>query len=249
MVAEKGSYTITLHIALDLYPHINTSTSLTLNVVDRCETTTYSTWTIPDMNTYIFDSSPAIQDALIPTDSVSLAHGNQDGYTFCGARTLAMNSSPLSFLTFDSTTTPHLSAITNNVGDTGTYTVNLQVTLDNYPTLQTLASVTLNVIDRCTTTSISAWTIPDITTYVKDSSPAIQDGLIPTDSVSLAYGNQDGFTFCGARTLTMTSSSHSFLTFNPTTVPHLSAITNNIADASTYTITLQIQLDLYPTIT
>ena len=88
-----------------------------------------------------------------------------------------------------------------------------------------------------------------MTTYVKDLSPATQDALIPTDLVSMAHGIQDGYTFCGPRSLILISGSMPFLTFNPTTSPHLSAQTNNIADASTYTITLQIQLDMYPMIT
>lgn len=77
-----------------------------------------------------------------------------------------------------------------------------------------------------------------MTTYVKDALPATQDALIPSDLVSLQHGNNDGFTFCGPRTLTMTSQIHPFFTFNPTTSPHLSAQTNDISTDGTYTITL-----------
>ena len=85
-------------------------------MVDRCESTTLNTLSLADMTTYVMDASPAIQNPSPPTDTISLAHGDTTGLTFCGPRTLSLVSvSPSTpaysnFLTFDPTGTPNLSA-------------------------------------------------------------------------------------------------------------------------------------------
>ena len=103
------------------------------------------------------------------------------------------------------------------------------MTLDNYTSITKTGSFTLTVVDRCATSTLNSLSLTDMTTYVMDASPAILNPSQPTDSISLAHGDNTGLTFCGPRTLSLVSVSPStpaysnFLTFDPTGTPILSA--------------------------
>ena len=163
---------------------------------------------IPDVGTdeiYIPDE---------PQDSASITYGNNDGYTFCGARQihvvdLADNSE------FDLATSPFVSitgqTLTFTPTSIGVYSISIEYSLVNYPSIaRSTKTVTITVTEPCKTatvidpvlfddTAISALTI--ILPYPVLDSDVIYISTEPEDSASRLYGLQDGYQFCGAREL------------------------------------------------
>ena len=64
---------------------------LTIEILDPCETTTIEAMTINNMQAEV-DGSAAVQALAAPTDSVALANGDQSGTTYCGTKTITIQS-------------------------------------------------------------------------------------------------------------------------------------------------------------
>ena len=125
-------------------------------MVDPCATTTLDAFTVSDMWTEVLGAP----DVLVlsdnpPTDSVAKLFGDLTGTTWCGTKTLTIQSiSPANpieseFLSLDEnwlidyeeeTVTfidQTLTASTNYPAHEGTYTVTLHIALDDYPSIET----------------------------------------------------------------------------------------------------------------
>ena len=95
----------------------------------------------------------------IPQDSVSKLNGDLTGETFCGAKSMTIKSvSPSTpvysgFLSFDTSSTPTLTAVTNDPSHQGVYTVTVEIVLDDYPTIKSTETFTLT-IDSCQVSSM-----------------------------------------------------------------------------------------------
>ena len=92
------------------------SGSFTLTVIDRCATTTLDSLVLSDMTVYVNEPTSVDQTVADVKDSISEAHGDLSGLTFCGSRTLSLDSvtpntpNYTNFLTFDGTSAPQLSS-------------------------------------------------------------------------------------------------------------------------------------------
>ena len=165
-----------------------------------------------------------------PVDTQSSNVGDQTGLTFCGDRNFRIASvSPASpaysnFLTLDATTGA-ISISTMSLGDIELYTVTLEAFLVDETSVVSQSTFTVDVQDPCNGSTLNALNLSDMTIYVSDASAVTQSVTIPTDSVSLALGDQTGLTFCGTRTLSLVSVTPNtpnytnFLTFDGTSAP------------------------------
>ena len=111
-------------------------------MIDPCLPTVIDLFAISDMQVAV-DALAEVQIlSSNPQDSVSKLNGDLSGETFCGSRSMTIKSvSPSSpaynaFLSFDSSSTPTLTAVTNDSSYQGVYTVTVEIVLDNYPTIK-----------------------------------------------------------------------------------------------------------------
>ena len=90
-MSDVGSYTVTLLITLDEFPSITLTQTFSLEIVDPCEVTIFDAYTVNNMQVYV-DGSSDVQTLNVPIDSASRTNGDLSGVTFCGTRTLTIQS-------------------------------------------------------------------------------------------------------------------------------------------------------------
>jgi len=208
-------------------------------MIDPCPTTVIESFAINDM-LIASDGSAEVQIlSTIPQDSVSKVNGDLSGETFCGAKSMTIKSvSPSApvhsgFLSFDTSSTPTLTAVTNDPSHQGVYTVTIEIVLDDYPTIKSTETFTLT-IESCQVSSMVktpvmsqkynvytpkidfTWTYFDISpcTYVLDYSFSLRDTSTGT-TVAIP----------GPTMLTQTNSDRTF-----------EVLSNLITDVGTYEI-------------
>ena len=113
-------------------------------------------------------------------------------------------------------------------------------------TLEENFTTVINVINPCESTTLRPLTIADMIGYV-DLGPRSQEVVMPTDTVSETYGNQDGYTACGKRAIEIVDidTYSGFLTLDPDT--GTITIDADPDDFGIYEIEVQIYLEEYPT--
>ena len=89
-VLAVGTYPITVTGEISGYPSSAQSHSFELIVSDPCASTTLTVATIPTLDVVIGSGSATTYQVIV-TDSVSSSLGNQDGHSFCGARTFSLS--------------------------------------------------------------------------------------------------------------------------------------------------------------
>ena len=77
-------------------------------------------------------------------------------------------------------------------------------TLASYTTWAQEFSFTIVVIDPCKASSLGDFAVEDMSRSVKQT-PNSQALVKPTDTVSLNYGSQDGYAYCGRRVFEITT--------------------------------------------
>ena len=111
-------------------------------IIDPCPSTVIDSYAIRNMKIAVHGSADVEVLSSIPQDSVSKLNGDLSGETFCGSRSMTIKSvSPSTpaysgFLSFDTSSTPTLTAATNDSSHQGVYTVTVEIVLDNYPTIK-----------------------------------------------------------------------------------------------------------------
>ena len=208
-------------------------------VINPCPSTVIDAYALRNMKISVHGSADIEALSSIPQDSVSKLNGDLTGETFCGAKSMTIKSvSPSApvysgFLSFDTSSTPTLTAITNDPSHQGVYTVTIEIVLDDYPTIKSTETFTLT-IESCQVSSMVktpvvsqkynvytpkidfTWTYFDISpcTYALDYSYSLRDTSTGT-TVAIP----------GPSMLTQTNSDRTF-----------EVLSNLITDVGTYEI-------------
>lgn len=106
------------------------------------------------------------------------------------------------------------------------------------------------MVDPCKTSTLNDFTLLDMSRSVKQM-PASQVLEKPQDQVSLAYGNLDGFAYCGDRLFEITTQPvttySNFLGFEQLTSTFTYG-TNQQADVGIYDLEMRVYLVSYPNV-
>ena len=92
----------------------------------------------------------------------------------------------------------------------GSYSIEVSGTISGYASSSEKHTFTINLVDPCLGTTLSIEVIPDFEMNIGEA--AIPHSIIVKDLVSESHGNQDGITFCGARTYTEVGTNYPWLT-------------------------------------
>ena len=151
-----------------------------------------------------------------------------------------------------------LIAQTDDLSLDGSYTVTLRSeiqvpddhTLASYTTWAQEFSFTIVVIDPCKASSLGDFAVEDMSRSVKQT-PNSQALVKPTDTVSLNYGSQDGYAYCGRRVFEITTQPSSiysnFLSLDQSRST-LTYGTNQQSDAGIYELEMRVYLLDYPNV-
>ena len=122
-----------------------------IEMLDPCENTVLDAFPVNNMQTAVHGTAD-VQLLSIPTDSIASLYGDLSGETYCGTKTLTIQSvvpaTPLysGFLTFDTTSTPQLTALTNDPSHQGLYTVTLLIVMDEFPAKSITTTFTVDIL-------------------------------------------------------------------------------------------------------
>ena len=205
---------MTAEIPLETSPGsgINISDNFTfqITVSDSCPTTTLNfDPVVTNMITYV--NLGAETQVVLAKDTSSTSYGNNDGQTLCGPRTYSISPTTHSFLSLAGDTITLVSTDPSE-HTASPITITISVTLDSYPMVSAATQTfTIQVIDRCLSTSLNTPNVSDLLAYV--SQGPTSHTVTTTDTIGDTYGGASAATFCGPRTYTITPSTYSFLTF------------------------------------
>jgi len=131
--------------------------TLTINVIAGCDSSSFKDWTLLDESPITMNvKDEPITVAIGPVeDSVSRVSGNKDGFTHCGLREYKIidDSSISNFVLMD---TEALTLVFTATEDTmiGLYTIDVQVSLKDFPDVKLVAPLTI-IINPCQVTTIT----------------------------------------------------------------------------------------------
>lgn len=157
--ALAGQYTVSLR-GYVMEPDDYTMTTYTIHEVnydfiidmqDPCTGTILDPFTANNMQISVH--GPADVELLsTPLDSIAKLYGDLSGETYCGPKSFTITSvvpaTPVytEFLNFDTTSTPQFTAMSTDPSHQGTYTVNLEIAMDEFPDIKTTASFTVEIL-------------------------------------------------------------------------------------------------------
>ena len=131
----------------------------------------------------------------------------------------------------------------------------IDFTLTSSNPFSQIVSFTIKIVDPCPSTTIQAFDTTPITMTVSVKGPAALQNLdpfAPQDSLSQSFAPNDGLTFCGPRTYSITSNGaliSEFLSLDQTLNRlTLLSIDPNHTVSSPYTVTIEASLSEHPSV-
>ena len=130
-----------------------------------------------------------------------------DGYTFCGERALTVTDAFTGLEATDIELDEAAGLLTFTATEEGQFIYALSYHLIEYPDRRATQLLSFEVVNPCPTSTLDEVSLPE-TEYELKVGKSLSLGLLkPKDSASKAYGEMNGYSFCGPRSIKFTSSS------------------------------------------